>query len=260
MKNNIVIFQSRRIQLRHLLLILITCFSFCSQELTAQTDKKELTEKRNIAYYKDQPYTGIAVTYASKFRRVVTNGHKDMVEEKWLKYEEEYSNGILQKQTEYYPSKQKKVELDYVKGQCTEWYEPLPDAAPQIKVTGAFTKGLIKKSKREGKWTYYHPNGKINSENKYDNDKLNGEAIFYQEDGTRSQEGSFKNNKKDGTWVYYNDKGEKWFTAVYAKGDEVSRTYEKGMPELKKSDAKLFDGSFLIQILTLPFYLLYGLK
>jgi antitoxin component YwqK of YwqJK toxin-antitoxin module len=257
MKNLTCSFQGINRLLR-LSLPIITLYLLCSlQTLEAQIEKKELLTKGDSAFYKGIPYTGTVVKYARN--KVTKNGNQTViVEEKWLKEEDEYRNGILQRQTEYYPSQQKKVEMDYATRQYTGWYDITSGAEPQVRAKGPFTKSLIKKMKRQGEWIYYRQNGKIYCKSSYDNDKLNGKTAFYNEAGNLTEEGKYKNNEKDGSWTFYNEQGKRWYTIVYQKDQEVSRKTEKGMKPAPQKSTQ--NGDYLVELLTLPLNLLYGFK
>ncbi|MEX2185643.1 MAG: toxin-antitoxin system YwqK family antitoxin [Pirellulales bacterium] len=68
--------------------------------------------------------------------------------------------------------------------------------------------GEFKDDHREGKWIYYHPNGKVAKEVHYVNGLLDGEWTHYNEDGTKTLEAAYKNGKRHGTWTNYAPPGE----------------------------------------------------
>lgn len=70
------------------------------------------------------------------------------------------------------------------------------------------SKGMMKGKNREGKWLYYHPNGKsVMSEENYKNGKLEGEYKTFFPDGTPTETAFYKNGLLEGNYKKYAIKG-----------------------------------------------------
>jgi antitoxin component YwqK of YwqJK toxin-antitoxin module len=63
--------------------------------------------------------------------------------------------------------------------------------------------GTFKNDHRDGKWTYYHPNGKVAKEVIYVDGKLNGSWTHFGEDGSKNLDATYKDGKRDGVWTNY---------------------------------------------------------
>lgn len=63
--------------------------------------------------------------------------------------------------------------------------------------------GAFKNDHRDGKWTYYHPNGKVAKEVVYVDGRLNGTWTHFGEDGSKNLEATYKDGKRDGIWTNY---------------------------------------------------------
>lgn len=68
--------------------------------------------------------------------------------------------------------------------------------------------GMMKGKKREGKWLFYHPNGKaIMSEENYKEGKLSGDYITFYPSGEPTETAAYKNGLLDGNYKKYSIKG-----------------------------------------------------
>ena len=74
-----------------------------------------------------------------------------------------------------------------------------------------------------GKATYYHKNGKVQSEGKITT-SMGQEGLWtlYYENGQKNAEGKYVNGKKDGAWVWYDMNGNKTDEQVYLNGTIAS--------------------------------------
>jgi antitoxin component YwqK of YwqJK toxin-antitoxin module len=63
--------------------------------------------------------------------------------------------------------------------------------------------GAFKNDHRDGKWTYYHPNGKVAKEVTYVDGRLNGSWTHFAESGAKILDATYKNGVRDGTWTHY---------------------------------------------------------
>lgn len=67
--------------------------------------------------------------------------------------------------------------------------------------------GTFKDNKRDGKWIYYHSNGKPWSEGYFKNGKAEGRRVTYHENGNIYYEGFYKDDVRTGVWKFYDEKG-----------------------------------------------------
>jgi antitoxin component YwqK of YwqJK toxin-antitoxin module len=63
--------------------------------------------------------------------------------------------------------------------------------------------GAFKNDHRDGKWTYYHPNGTVAKEVNYVDGRLDGSWTHFAEDGSKQLDATYKNGKRHGTWTNY---------------------------------------------------------
>jgi antitoxin component YwqK of YwqJK toxin-antitoxin module len=81
------------------------------------------------------------------------------------------------------------------------------------------SKGTLKDGKREGKWTWYHINGKIKQTTEYKGGLLEGANIIYYPTGQKLFEGNYVNDETSGnaTWWFWT--GQKEEEGSYDDGD-----------------------------------------
>lgn len=106
------------------------------------------------------------------------------------------------------------------------------DQKPKTKTDGEFieyhpngnikTKGLLKNGKRTGVWISYFINGKVQSESKFDKGKLNGKTAAYYPNGNVQYMGLYINNKKDDLWFFYQEDGSYLKEVLFKNGDKVN--------------------------------------
>ena len=150
------------------------------------------------------------------------NGLKDSL---WITYFENkntaskitYKDGIPTGRIfTFYESGAKKSEEHAENGEYLLWYEN-----GKLK-----TKGLVKNSLREDKWSSFNQNGDLLSEINYQNGEKNGHAIWYRLDTSNKKkpvmlkdyEGDFKNGVQTGHWIYYQADGTKGNEGEYVDG------------------------------------------
>jgi len=81
------------------------------------------------------------------------------------------------------------------------------------------SKGLMRAKAREGKWLYYHEDGKsIMSEENYVNGKLEGDYKTFYLSGELTEEASYKNGLLHGNYKKYSIKGFPYQDFNYSKG------------------------------------------
>jgi antitoxin component YwqK of YwqJK toxin-antitoxin module len=70
------------------------------------------------------------------------------------------------------------------------------------------SEGKMKQRSREGKWIYYHKDGKrIMTEEVYKNNLLEGDRVVYFENGAIAQRMTYVEGKENGTETHYSEKG-----------------------------------------------------
>lgn len=81
------------------------------------------------------------------------------------------------------------------------------------------SEGMMRGKKREGKWVYYHTNGKtIMSEENYKNGKLDGSYKTFYATGEPTEITSYKNGLQHGNYKKYSIKGFLYQDFNYANG------------------------------------------
>ncbi len=68
--------------------------------------------------------------------------------------------------------------------------------------------GKIVKGKRNGPWSSWFKNGKINSEATFVNDQMDGPYQVWYENGQVRIQGAYNMDKEVGTWYFYGEKGD----------------------------------------------------
>lgn len=67
--------------------------------------------------------------------------------------------------------------------------------------------GPVKNDLRDGEWTSYFPDGKVQSTGIYQDGVRTGKALVYHENGHLWMDGFYKNDQKSGLWIYYDEQG-----------------------------------------------------
>ena len=67
--------------------------------------------------------------------------------------------------------------------------------------------GPIANGQREGDWTSYFPDGKIQSTGVYKEGLRVGKSKVYHENGHLWMDGWYKDNHRCGEWIYYDEQG-----------------------------------------------------
>lgn len=201
----------------------IVCGVCVSLQLSSQTvvEMNQLTQKKGIAYYNSEPFTGKGVTYMR--RKLETDP------DPWIGAEYEYGNGLLQKYIAYYSDGVKHSETNKVIREYRIWYEPVAGQKQQ----------LSEVKTADGKFTSYYKNGKVNEMGNYRNNKKDGKWTYYHENGQKRAEGNYKMGEFVGNWLYWDSAGK------LAPPD----------PVLKARAKKQIDPEKALEILALPFYL-----
>lgn len=72
---------------------------------------------------------------------------------------------------------------------------------------------------RVGKWTFFHPNGQIQTEATFVNGKEDGVYCVYRENGIPYYRGSYKEGKRIGIWEFYDEDATLVATKDYDKNE-----------------------------------------
>lgn len=67
--------------------------------------------------------------------------------------------------------------------------------------------GFYKDGRKEGKWTKYYNNGRVEHVLTFKGNKLDGLALFYYKNGTKKEEGIWKKNRWVGDYKYFYKNG-----------------------------------------------------
>ena len=180
MKKNFIVYT--------LIIFIFSSFSIFAEREVNYEDLK-YNEKTELIYANDEkePFTGIA---------------KDYYEDKSLKAELTYTNGILESEAKQY----------YQSG--------------KLKSTAIFSNGLL-----NGQCIGYYESGNIEYEENYLDDELNGSVKDYYENGQLKAELNYKNGKLDGLEKEYHENGQLYIEENYKDGKlegESTNYDEKG--------------------------------
>ena len=180
MKKNFIVYT--------LIIFIFSSFSIFAEREVNYEDLK-YNEKTELIYANDEkePFTGIA---------------KDYYEDKSLKAELTYTNGILE-------------------GEAKQYYQ-----SGKLKSTAIFSNGLL-----NGQCIGYYESGNIEYEENYLDDELNGSVKDYYEDGQLKAELNYKNGKLDGLEKEYHENGQLYIEENYKDGKlegESTNYDEKG--------------------------------
>ncbi len=76
----------------------------------------------------------------------------------------------------------------------------------------------------EGEWTFYYPDGKVQSKGEYINGKRNGQWVYYFNNGKVQQKGTYKDEVYVGNWVWYYENGAIRLTEFYNRKGKLEGT------------------------------------
>ncbi|QQS86973.1 toxin-antitoxin system YwqK family antitoxin [Fusobacterium canifelinum] len=213
MKKNFIIYT--------LIIFILSSFSIFA-EREAKLEELKYNEETELMYVNDEkePFTGIA---------------KDYYEDKTLKAEVPYVNGMLEGlEKQYYPSGKLKSEANFVEGLF------------------------------QGKATGYYENGNLEYEENYKDGQLDGLVKKYYENGQLCIEENYKDGKLEGEIVYYDENGNIELKAIY-KDDKVDKvidvdTGEEIQTEENKSEKYLEYSIFGGIIVLWIYFIIFKLK
>ena len=78
-----------------------------------------------------------------------------------------------------------------------------------------YMEGEIKDDVRNGEWTSYFQDGKVQSKGFFENDKRTGHSLVYYENGNLWMDGSYRDGMRIGPWIYYDEQGYVTDTVYY---------------------------------------------
>ena len=209
MKKNFIIYT--------LIIFILTSFSIFAQREVNYGDLK-YNEETELVYVEGEKeaFTGIA---------------KDYYEDKTLKAEVPYVNGLIEGfGKQYYPGGKLKSEANFVKGLF------------QGRVTGYYENGNLKYEENykddelDGLVKNYYESGKLLTELNYKNGKLDGLARAYHENGQLHIEENYKDGELDGESFYFNEDGSLKSKAVYQNGELVGDIVQGGVGSVVAGD------------------------
>ena len=79
----------------------------------------------------------------------------------------------------------------------------------------ALMEGQMLDGRRQGVWTSYLPNGRVQSRNVFENGVLNGVTTVFHENGVLYYSGNQRKGKPFGEWKFYDNQGILAKTVVY---------------------------------------------
>ena len=71
---------------------------------------------------------------------------------------------------------------------------------------------------KEGKWTYWHNNGKIKEQGEYQNNLKTGTWISRYDNGQKNDEGNYVAGEKDGKWIEWDLDGDILYRTRWKEG------------------------------------------
>jgi antitoxin component YwqK of YwqJK toxin-antitoxin module len=119
----------------------------------------------------------LSLISCSKEKKVVDSAYPDGSPKKVYVYTGSGDAKTLLKETDFYPAK--KVQME----------------------------GTYKNNKKDGKWVYYHTNGKVWSEGFFREGENDGKRTTYFENGKIRYEAWYNLGARVGKWKFYDEKG-----------------------------------------------------
>lgn len=84
--------------------------------------------------------------------------------------------------------------------------------------------GKMFDNKNIGEWKYYYSSGALQTTGTFENDIPSGKWTWFQTDGRVSEEGNFLNGIRDGKWLSYDSLGKVEVIRVYKNGEIIDST------------------------------------
>ena len=210
-------------------LIIFSSFSIFAEREVNYEDLK-YNEKTELIYANDEkePFTGIA---------------KDYYEDKSLKAELTYTNGILESEAkQYYQSGKLKSTAIFsnglLNGQCIGYYE-----SGNIEYEENYLDDELNGSVKD-----YYENGQLKAELNYKNGQLDGLARAYHENGQLHIEENYKDGKLEGESTNYDENGNLTSKAIYKDDEMVENLFGDTEEDTSSKNNKLkgYIGSIIL--------------
>ena len=83
--------------------------------------------------------------------------------------------------------------------------------------------GRYKDGLRNGKWSWWNEDNKMDSSGTYKDGKQDGLWTYWDENGEKRFEGTWKDRVEDGLWTRWYENGEKRYEVTYKDGEEISK-------------------------------------
>jgi antitoxin component YwqK of YwqJK toxin-antitoxin module len=173
-------------------------------------DSDQLRFQGDLWYFKEKPFTGVAV-------RKHENGKK----ESEITYKDGKKDGLW---TSWHENGQKRREATYKDGNlvsATVWKQK-GDKCPDTNLVDG-----------NGITCYYHDNGQKRSEHTYKDGKEHGLGTAWYENGQKSAEYTFKDGEMDGLRTSWHENGQKYSESIWRDGKLISAKSwdEDGTPQ-----------------------------
>ena len=221
MKKNFIVYT--------LIIFIFSSFSIFAEREVNYEDLK-YNEKTELIYANDEkePFTGIA---------------KDYYEDKSLKAELTYTNGILESEAkQYYQSGKLKSTAIFsnglLNGQCIGYYE-----SGNIEYEENYLDDELNGSVKD-----YYENGQLKAELNYKNGQLDGLARAYHENGQLHIEENYKDGKLEGESTNYDENGNLTSKAIYKDDEMVENLFGDTEEDTSSKNNKLkgYIGSIIL--------------
>ena len=221
MKKNFIVYT--------LIIFIFSSFSIFAEREVNYEDLK-YNEKTELIYANDEkePFTGIA---------------KDYYEDKSLKAELTYTNGILEGEAkQYYQSGKLKSTAIFsnglLNGQCIGYYE-----SGNIEYEENYLDDELNGSVKD-----YYENGQLKAELNYKNGQLDGLARAYHENGQLHIEENYKDGKLEGESTNYDENGNLTSKAIYKDDEMVENLFGDTEEDTSSKNNKLkgYIGSIIL--------------
>ena len=232
MKKNFIIYT--------LIIFILTSFSIFAQREVNYGDLK-YNEETELVYVEGEKeaFTGIA---------------KDYYEDKTLKAEVPYVNGLIEGfGKQYYPGGKLKSEANFVKGLF------------QGRATGYYENGNLeyeenyKDDELDGSTKNYYENGQLKTELNYKNGQLDGLARAYHENGQLHIEENYKDGKLEGESTNYDEKGNIILRLIYKDDEIIESTGEEVLTTENKFEKYLNYGIFGTILALIIYFVIFKL-
>jgi len=82
--------------------------------------------------------------------------------------------------------------------------------------------GKVEDNRNIGEWSYYYPNGQLESKGNFKYDSPHGRWIWYYSNGNVKEKGTFLNGFKTGDWFLYTRAGKVVSIVTYDHGELVN--------------------------------------